>query len=144
MLSVEYLSRLTFNSEYGHFSHELLFRFADSVTKIDILLEKISLLEQVSLIEKYNHWLRDNPVIVTLNVDDHSLRSLTNDHFAEINCVTRCIHFEISESSTRRVKDRVHGDPSLKSYSFWFDDFGSGYIGFSALHNSQFRFIKPD
>lgn len=83
-------------------------------------------------------------MIATLNVDDHSLRSLANSHFAERISATRCIHFEISENSTRLVKDRVHGDPSLKSYSFWLDDFGSGYAGFSALYNSQFRFVKLD
>ncbi|NLU15634.1 MAG: EAL domain-containing protein [Serratia liquefaciens] len=138
LLAVECLSRFTFNSEYAHFSPEQFFRTADSETRIEILLD------QVSLIEKYNHWFHDNQVIATLNVDDHSLRSLANSHFAERISATRCIHFEISENSTRLVKDRVHGDPSLKSYSFWLDDFGSGYAGFSALYNSQFRFVKLD
>lgn len=138
LLAVECLSRFTFNSGYAHFSPEQFFRSADSATRIEILLE------QVSLIEKYNHWFRENQVIATLNVDDHSLRSLANSHFAERISATRCIHFEISENSTRLVKDRVHGDPSLKSYSFWLDDFGSGYAGFSALYNSQFRFVKLD
>ena len=45
---------------------------------------------------------------------------------------------------SRLVKNRVHNDPSLNNYSFWLDDFGSGYAGFSALYNSRFRFVKLD
>ena len=101
LLAVECLSRFTFNSEYAHFSPEQFFRTADSETRIEILLD------QVSLIEKYNHWFHENQVIATLNVDDHSLRSLANSHFAERISATRCIHFEISENSTRLVKDQI-------------------------------------
>ncbi|CAI0727002.1 Cyclic di-GMP phosphodiesterase YhjH [Serratia entomophila] len=138
LLAVECLSRFTFNSEYAHFSPEQFFRHADSETRIGILLD------QVNLIDKYKHWFYENQVIATLNVDDYSLQSLANSRFAERINAMRCIHFEISENSTRLVKDRVHGDPSLNSYSFWLDDFGSGYAGFSALYNSQFRFVKLD
>ena len=138
LLAVECLSRFTFNSEYAHFSPEQFFRHADSETRIGILLD------QVNLIDKYKHWFYENQVIATLNVDDYSLQSLANSRFAERINAMRCIHFEISENSTRLVKDRVHRDPSLNSYSFWLDDFGSGYAGFSALYNSQFRFVKLD
>lgn len=138
LLAVECLSRFSFNSAYANFSPEQFFITSDRATRIEILLE------QVSLIEEYNHWFRENKVIATLNVDDDSLSSLENIHFADRIKATRCIHFEISERSNRLLKDRVHGDPFLKSYSFWLDDFGSGYSGFSALYNNQFRFVKLD
>ncbi|MFI8415597.1 EAL domain-containing protein [Serratia sp. NPDC078593] len=138
LLAVECLSRFTFESEYTHFSPEQFFQYADSAIRIEILLE------QVNLIEKYQSWFNDNQVIVTLNVDDHTLNALASRQFAERIQSIRCIHFEVSENATRLVKDRVHGDPSLNGYSFWLDDFGSGYAGFSALYNSQFRFVKLD
>ncbi|HFK7185125.1 TPA: EAL domain-containing protein [Serratia odorifera] len=138
LLAVECLSRFTFDSEYAHFSPEQFFQHADSAMRVGILLE------QVELIEKYQSWFDKNQVIVTLNVDDATLHSLASSQLAERIRAVHCIHFEISESATRLVKDRVHGDPLLNGYSFWLDDFGSGYAGFSALYNSQFRFVKLD
>lgn len=138
LIAVECLSRFTFDSAFAHFSPEQFFKSADGLTRIEILLE------QVSLIEKYQDWFHQHQVIVTLNVDDHSLTSLANSQFAERIKAIRCIHFEISESATRLIKNRVHLDPTLAGYSFWLDDFGSGYAGFSALYNSRFRFVKLD
>lgn len=138
LLAVECLSRFALNSEYAHFSPEEFFLHADSETRIQILLD------QVNLIDKHKHWFYENQVMATLNVDDYSLQSLANARFAKRINAMRCIHFEISENSTRLVRDRVHDDPSLNSYSFWLDDFGSGYADFSALYNSKFRFVKLD
>lgn len=138
LVAVECLSRLHKNGDFAHLAPEKFFQQADSDTRIEILLE------QVSLIEKYQSWFRKNRVIATLNVDDHSLCSLANDHFSERISKINCIHFEISEHSTQLIKNRLHGNPLLNGYSFWLDDFGSGYAGFSALYNSQFHFVKLD
>jgi hypothetical protein len=92
LLAVECLSRFTFNGEFSHLSPEQFFKQADANTRVEIPLD------QVSLIEKYKHWFRDNRIIVTLNVDDHSLRSLANQNFAQKIRELSCIHFEISGS----------------------------------------------
>ncbi|BBI92796.1 EAL domain-containing protein [Serratia symbiotica] len=138
LLAVECLSRFTFNSEHAHFSPEQFFRYADSETRVEILLD------QVNLIEKYKYWFHKNQVIATLNVDDDSLRELANSRFAEKINAMRCIHFEISENATRLTEQYIHSVPTLDHYSFWLDDFGAGYAGFSALYNSPFRFVKLD
>jgi EAL domain-containing protein (putative c-di-GMP-specific phosphodiesterase class I) len=138
LLAVECLSRFAFNSDYAHFSPEQFFQQADRETRIEILLE------QIELIEKYKYWFQDNKVIATINVDDYSLHSLANSTLADKVQAIRCIHFEVNENASRLVKNRVHSDPALNSYSFWLDDFGSGYAGFSALYNSRFRFVKLD
>ncbi len=138
LLAVECLSRFAFNSEFAHFSPEQFFQQADRETRVGILFE------QVELIEEYKSWFQENGVIATINVDDHSLNSLANSAIAEKVRASRCIHFEINENASRLVKNRVHNDPALNSYSFWLDDFGSGYAGFSALYNSRFRFVKLD
>lgn len=138
LLAVECLSRFAFNSKFAHYSPEQFFQQADRETRIEILLE------QVELIAKYKDWFQENEVIATINIDDHSLHSLANRALADRIQEIRCIHFEVNENSSRLLKNRIHSDPALSSYSFWLDDFGSGYAGFSALYNSRFRFVKLD
>ncbi len=138
LLAVECLSRFNFNSEYAHFSPEQFFRYADSETRVEILLD------QVNLIEKYKYWFHKNQVIATLNVDDDSLRYLANSRFAEKINAMRCIYFEISENETWLMEQYIHIVLTLDHYSFWLDDFRAGYAGFSALYSIPFRIIKLD
>lgn len=138
LLAVECLSRFSFDSKFAHFSPEQFFQQADRETRVEILHQ------QIELIEKYRDWFQQHQIIATINVDDHSLQELANGALADKIRAMNCLHFEINENASRLVKNRVHNDPSLNNYSFWLDDFGSGYAGFSALYNSRFRFVKLD
>lgn len=138
LLAVECLTRFPIGSEYAHISPDRFFQQASRSLSVKILME------QVSLIEKYKQWFVENQIIVTLNVDAQSLNALACRKFSERICSINCIHFELTESVTSLIKDKIHRKSSLNNYSFWLDDFGAGNAGFSMLYNNQFSFIKLD
>ncbi|KAF1370208.1 EAL domain-containing protein (putative c-di-GMP-specific phosphodiesterase class I) [Yokenella regensburgei] len=138
LIAVECLSRLD-PLKYGHSTEvEHFFAHASEALRTDILLE------QIALVARYQSWFCDNNVMVTLNIDEQTLMTLDNEFISERVNAIGCLHFEVNEFSRTLTRHHPTSRALSEKYSFWLDDFGAGFAGFSALAVQPFRFIKTD
>ncbi|MFW0766879.1 EAL domain-containing protein [Trabulsiella odontotermitis] len=138
LIAVECLSRLDPLKHSGFSQVEQFFSTASPGLRQDILLE------QIALVRRHQAWFQRHDVMVTLNIDEQTLMVLDNDFVAECVSELHCLHFEINEFSGTLIKHSPVTRAISEKYSFWLDDFGAGYAGFSALAVQPFRFIKTD